>query len=217
MPNVKNDPHALSLLPRESGPSTVTVDFCSFYQSHLTMSVNPRKVVVFSGGSAANSLVDVFNEVIERNNCALTYVIPISDNGGSSSELIRVFGGPGIGDVRSMNPSLLALCPSHYRQCIFLRNMIVKGQAGISALHVIYGVHSDEYVPAYFHSSRPSCTSHPSDSCPHTPPFQPPAPCFFRRRRLRVPYPSGRDINPVQIHTNTTSHADTLDPLPSPP
>jgi len=28
-------------------------------------------------------------------------VIPISDNGGSSSELIRVFGGPGIGDVRS--------------------------------------------------------------------------------------------------------------------
>ena len=61
-----------------------------------------RKVVVFRGGSAANSLVDVFNEVIEKNNCALTYVIPISDNGGSSSELIRVFGGPGIGDVRSM-------------------------------------------------------------------------------------------------------------------
>jgi hypothetical protein len=27
--------------------------------------------------------------------CPLSYVIPISDNGGSSSELIRVFGGPG--------------------------------------------------------------------------------------------------------------------------
>lgn len=67
------------------------------------MAANPRKVVVFSGGSAANNLVDVFNEVIEKNNCAVTYVIPISDNGGSSSELIRVFGGPGIGDVRSMN------------------------------------------------------------------------------------------------------------------
>lgn len=66
------------------------------------MAANARKVVVFSGGSAANSLVDVFNEVVEKNNCALTYVIPISDNGGSSSELIRVFGGPGIGDVRSM-------------------------------------------------------------------------------------------------------------------
>jgi len=67
------------------------------------MTANPkRKIVVFSGGSAANSLVDVFNELIERNSCALTYIIPISDNGGSSSELIRVFGGPGIGDVRSM-------------------------------------------------------------------------------------------------------------------
>lgn len=65
--------------------------------------VQKRKVVVFSGGSAANSLVDVFNQVIENNNCSLTYVIPISDNGGSSSELIRVFGGPGIGDVRSMS------------------------------------------------------------------------------------------------------------------
>ena len=30
-----------------------------------------------------------------------TSIIPISDNGGSTSELIRVFGGPGIGDVRS--------------------------------------------------------------------------------------------------------------------
>ena len=60
-----------------------------------------RKLVVFSGGSAANSLVDVFDEVIDKNNCSLSYVIPISDNGGSSSELIRVFGGPGIGDVRS--------------------------------------------------------------------------------------------------------------------
>lgn len=70
-----------------------------------------RKVVIFSGGSAANSLVDVFNEVIEKNACSLSYVIPISDNGGSSSELIRVFGGPGIGDVRSTSfLILLAVC-----------------------------------------------------------------------------------------------------------
>ena len=75
------------------------------------MAVNPRKIVVFSGGSAANSLVDVFNQVIEKNNCALTYIIPISDNGGSSSELIRVFGGPGIGDVRSMQLSSTHLDP----------------------------------------------------------------------------------------------------------
>ncbi|KAF5877598.1 putative lppg:fo 2-phospho-l-lactate transferase upf0052 protein [Botrytis fragariae] len=59
-----------------------------------------RRIVVFSGGSAANSLVDVFGKVAEEKACSLSYVIPISDNGGSSSELIRVFGGPGIGDVR---------------------------------------------------------------------------------------------------------------------
>ena len=58
-------------------------------------------IVVFSGGTAANSLVDVFNDIVKTRNCPLSYVIPISDNGGSSSELIRVFGGPGIGDLRS--------------------------------------------------------------------------------------------------------------------
>lgn len=57
--------------------------------------------MVFSGGSAANNLVEVFNSVRESKDCPLSYIIPISDNGGSSSELIRIFGGPGIGDVRS--------------------------------------------------------------------------------------------------------------------
>ncbi|PMD41403.1 UPF0052 domain protein [Hyaloscypha variabilis F] len=63
--------------------------------------MNKRHIVVFSGGSAANNLVDVFGKVAEDKECSLSYIIPISDNGGSSSELIRVFGGPGIGDVRS--------------------------------------------------------------------------------------------------------------------
>lgn len=49
---------------------------------------------VFSGGTAANFLVDVFDQIIARRKCPLHYIIPISDNGGSSSELIRVFGGP---------------------------------------------------------------------------------------------------------------------------
>ncbi|XXG95152.1 putative cation-transporting ATPase 1 [Hypoxylon texense] len=55
----------------------------------------PRGIVVFGGGTATNSLVDVFESIRESRNCHLSYVIPISDNGGSSSELIRVFGGPG--------------------------------------------------------------------------------------------------------------------------
>jgi hypothetical protein len=58
-------------------------------------SLKMKGIVVFSGGSAANSLVDVFGTVRDDKKCPLSYVIPISDNGGSSSELIRVFGGPG--------------------------------------------------------------------------------------------------------------------------
>ena len=70
---------------------------------------NGKGIVVFSGGSAANNLVDVFETVRRNKDSLLSYIIPISDNGGSSSELIRVFGGPGIGDVRSR---LVRLIPS---------------------------------------------------------------------------------------------------------
>ncbi|KAJ9613770.1 uncharacterized protein PV06_10977 [Exophiala oligosperma] len=73
---------------------------------------NSKGIVVFSGGSAANSLVDVFEAVRENKSCPLSYIIPISDNGGSSSELIRVFGGPGIGDVRSRLVRLIPTDPS---------------------------------------------------------------------------------------------------------
>lgn len=90
-------------------------DFANGRRSALTLDLDPARprtpnaassgprtptvlrggIVVFSGGSAANSLVDVFNEVRAVNGTTLSYIIPISDNGGSSSELIRVFGGPG--------------------------------------------------------------------------------------------------------------------------
>lgn len=62
----------------------------------MDTSSKSKGIVVFSGGSAANSLVDVFNTLVENKKCSLSYIIPISDNGGSSSELIRVFGGPGM-------------------------------------------------------------------------------------------------------------------------
>lgn len=64
----------------------------------------PRGIVVFGGGTATNSLVDVFESIRESRNCSLSYVIPISDNGGSSSELIRVFGGPGKSSRPSSSP-----------------------------------------------------------------------------------------------------------------
>ncbi|KAI8581080.1 hypothetical protein K450DRAFT_234524 [Umbelopsis ramanniana AG] len=50
--------------------------------------------LVISGGSACNHICDVFG----RN---VSFVLGISDNGGSTSELLRVLGGPSIGDLRS--------------------------------------------------------------------------------------------------------------------
>lgn len=75
-------------------------------------------IVVFSGGSAANNLVDVFEHLRAANHTTLRYIIPISDNGGSSSELIRVFGGPGIGDVRSR---LVRLIPDEHTEAAAIK------------------------------------------------------------------------------------------------
>ncbi|KAI0757600.1 UPF0052-domain-containing protein [Daedaleopsis nitida] len=50
--------------------------------------------VVISGGTGCNSICSAFGH-------AACYILPVSDDGGSSSEIIRVLGGPSIGDIRS--------------------------------------------------------------------------------------------------------------------
>ncbi|KAG1725566.1 uncharacterized protein EDB91DRAFT_1239786 [Suillus paluster] len=59
--------------------------------------------LVISGGSGGNSVCAAF-----ENAC---YVLPVSDDGGSSSEIIRVLGGPSIGDIRSRLVRLIPLAP----------------------------------------------------------------------------------------------------------
>lgn len=56
-----------------------------------------QRLVVFKGGSAFNSLIETFHQFFPNT----SYVVPISDDGGSSREICRVFGGPSIGDLRS--------------------------------------------------------------------------------------------------------------------
>lgn len=58
-------------------------------------------VVVLSGGTATNSLTSCFSQISVYENHELTYILPISDNGGSTSEILRVVGGPAIGDIRA--------------------------------------------------------------------------------------------------------------------
>ncbi|KZV65373.1 UPF0052-domain-containing protein [Peniophora sp. CONT] len=49
--------------------------------------------VILSGGTGCNAICSAFGQAC--------YVLPVSDDGGSSSEIIRVIGGPSIGDIRS--------------------------------------------------------------------------------------------------------------------
>lgn len=58
----------------------------------------PSSYVVFSGGSACNHILDGFHKTGAHD---VSYVLAISDNGGSTSELLRVLGGPSVGDLRS--------------------------------------------------------------------------------------------------------------------
>lgn len=58
-------------------------------------------LVVFSGGTATNNLTPSFYNLTVKKYHELTFVLPISDNGGSTSEILRVLGGPAIGDIRS--------------------------------------------------------------------------------------------------------------------
>ncbi|KAF8640967.1 hypothetical protein AX17_000613 [Amanita inopinata Kibby_2008] len=49
--------------------------------------------IIVSGGTGGNAICPAFTNA--------SYVLPVSDDGGSSSEIVRVLGGPSIGDIRS--------------------------------------------------------------------------------------------------------------------
>ncbi|RUS24962.1 hypothetical protein BC938DRAFT_472824 [Jimgerdemannia flammicorona] len=67
--------------------------------------MDSSSVLIFSGGSACNNLVHTF-QTLTPNVC---YVLGVSDNGGSTSELLRVLGGPSIGDLRSRLTRLIGI------------------------------------------------------------------------------------------------------------
>ncbi|GBF93761.1 hypothetical protein Rsub_06093 [Raphidocelis subcapitata] len=54
-------------------------------------------LVVFSGGTAFNSLAGHLRQLTTR----VAHVLPVSDDGGSTAEIVRVLGGPAVGDIRS--------------------------------------------------------------------------------------------------------------------
>ncbi|KIK54602.1 hypothetical protein GYMLUDRAFT_76941 [Collybiopsis luxurians FD-317 M1] len=66
--------------------------------------VKSTSFIVISGGTGGNAICTAF-----PNAC---YVLPVSDDGGSSSEIIRVLGGPSIGDIRSRLVRLIPPAPA---------------------------------------------------------------------------------------------------------
>lgn len=58
---------------------------------------NQPALVVFSGGTAFNSVAGHVRHLTTR----VTHVLPVSDDGGSTAEIVRVLGGPAVGDIRS--------------------------------------------------------------------------------------------------------------------
>ena len=54
-------------------------------------------LVLFSGGTAMNSLAAPLSTLTPR----VAHVLPVSDDGGSTAEIVRVLGGPAVGDIRS--------------------------------------------------------------------------------------------------------------------
>mmetsp|Transcript_24770 Transcript_24770/g.97915 ORF Transcript_24770/g.97915 Transcript_24770/m.97915 type:complete len:222 (-) Transcript_24770:2611-3276(-) len=57
-----------------------------------------RRLVIFSGGTAFNSCARLMTE---ESLLKVSYVLPVSDDGGSTSEIIKCLGGPAVGDIRS--------------------------------------------------------------------------------------------------------------------
>ncbi|KAI6022574.1 hypothetical protein EDC04DRAFT_3117743 [Pisolithus marmoratus] len=94
-------------LPVQSGPPTrpvlqrlrTTPDADG---NHLH-SESPPRFVVISGGTGGNAICNAFDHAC--------FVLPVSDDGGSSSEIIRVLGGPSIGDIRSRLVRLIPPAP----------------------------------------------------------------------------------------------------------
>lgn len=54
-------------------------------------------ILVFAGGSGFNEAAYKLRDTPTH----VSYVMPVSDDGGSSAEIQRVIGGPSIGDIRA--------------------------------------------------------------------------------------------------------------------
>ncbi|GAA5883788.1 hypothetical protein JCM16303_002372 [Sporobolomyces ruberrimus] len=55
-----------------------------------------QRLTVIGGGSGCNAILSPFQDSLKT-----TFIVPVSDDGGSTAEILRVLGGPALGDIRS--------------------------------------------------------------------------------------------------------------------
>ncbi|VVA90976.1 unnamed protein product [Arabis nemorensis] len=65
--------------------------------SESRSTLEPPSLLVFSGGTGFNGVVEELKKLTTR----VAHVLPVSDDGGSTAEIVRVLGGPAVGDIRS--------------------------------------------------------------------------------------------------------------------
>eukprot|EP00897_Mesotaenium_endlicherianum_P000001 jgi/Mesen1/10000/ME000072S09413 len=65
--------------------------------SDKVLPMTEPSLLVFSGGTAFNGVVGELKQLTTH----VAHVLPVSDDGGSTAEIVRVLGGPAIGDIRS--------------------------------------------------------------------------------------------------------------------
>lgn len=95
------------------------------------------KIAVLSGGTATNDLTDLFNNLSE----SVSYILPILDNGGSTSEMIRVLGGPAIGDIRARLTKLIPEDQHSIKQLLSYRLSENPREAKVQWNDIVDGSH----------------------------------------------------------------------------
>lgn len=96
------------------------------------------KIAVISGGTATNELVSLFRSISPN----VAYILPILDNGGSTSEILRVIGGPAIGDIRSRLTRLIPPEQEALRQLLSFRLSNDSREAKAQWEEIVDGTHS---------------------------------------------------------------------------
>ncbi|KAF3452092.1 hypothetical protein FNV43_RR08188 [Rhamnella rubrinervis] len=99
-------PHTRFPYSLPSRPSSISISMAALSSpnlNHCRSSSNPNpllsqpSLLVFSGGTAFNGIVEELKDFTTR----VAHVLPVSDDGGSTAEIVRVLGGPAVGDIRS--------------------------------------------------------------------------------------------------------------------